>query len=107
VLAVALQAQGLSEDAARFAYRAQILQRQVLRRQRKLSAYLLSVLLAVLAGYGYRLGRLFNGLGNASGFGPRTRSDCVTRQSANETRAHVVQTCAHYGSQYESSAMSS
>src|SRR6266446_507298 len=35
-LAVALQAQGLSEEAARFAYRAQRLQRIVLRRQRKL-----------------------------------------------------------------------
>jgi uncharacterized protein YjbI with pentapeptide repeats len=58
VLAVALQAQGLSEDANRFAYRAQVLQRQLLRRQRKLGAYLFSVLLAVLAGYGYRLGRI-------------------------------------------------
>jgi uncharacterized protein YjbI with pentapeptide repeats len=58
-LAVALQAQGLSEDASRFAYRAQVLQRQVLRRQRKLGAYLFSLLLAVLAGYGYRLWRIF------------------------------------------------
>ena len=31
-LAVALQAQGLSEDASRFAYRAQVLQREVYRR---------------------------------------------------------------------------
>jgi hypothetical protein len=58
VLAVALQAQGLSEDAARFAYRAQLLQRRVYRLQRKPGAYLFSLLLAVLAGYGYRLWRI-------------------------------------------------
>ncbi len=40
VLAVALQAQGLSEDAARFAYRAQLLQRRVLLRQVRLPQYL-------------------------------------------------------------------
>src|SRR5260221_501177 len=39
-LAVALQAQGLSEEAARFAYRAQRLQCIVLRRQKKLGQYL-------------------------------------------------------------------
>jgi hypothetical protein len=59
LLAVALQTQGLSEDANRFAYRAQVLQRQVLWRQRKLGGYLFSLLLAVLAGYGYRLWRIF------------------------------------------------
>jgi hypothetical protein len=59
VVAVTLQAQGLSEDASRFAYRAQVLQREVLRRQRKVGAYLFSLLLAVLAGYGYRLWRIF------------------------------------------------
>ncbi len=53
-LAVALQAQGLSEEAARFAYRAQHLQRIVLRRQRKWVAYLFSGMLDLLAGYGYR-----------------------------------------------------
>jgi hypothetical protein len=60
VLAVALQAQGLSEDAARFAYRAQLLQRRVYRLQsfRKLSSYLFSLLIAALAGYGYRLWRI-------------------------------------------------
>jgi hypothetical protein len=59
-LAVMLQTQGLSEDAARFAYRAQVLQRRVYRLQgiRKLGAYLFSLLLAVLAGYGYRLWRI-------------------------------------------------
>ena len=56
-LAVALQAQGLSEEAARFAYRAQHLQRIVLRRQRKLLAYLFSGFLDLIAGYGYRPGR--------------------------------------------------
>src|SRR5216684_7275131 len=56
-LAVALQAQGLHEEAARFAYRAQRLQRIVLRRQRKVVAYLFSGVLDLLAGYGYRPGR--------------------------------------------------
>jgi len=60
VLAVALQAQGLSEDAARFAYRAQVLQRRVYRLQgfRKLGAYVFSLLVAALAGYGHRLWRI-------------------------------------------------
>jgi hypothetical protein len=58
VLAVALQAQGLAEDASRFAYRAQVLQREVLRRQRKVGGYLFSMLLATLASYGYRLWRI-------------------------------------------------
>ena len=53
-LATALQAQGLNEDAARFAYRAQKLQRVVLRRQRKFTSYLFSGFLDLLAGYGYR-----------------------------------------------------
>jgi len=56
-LAGALQAQGLSEEAVRFAYRAQCLQRIVLRRQRKVVAYLFSGVLDLLAGYGYRPGR--------------------------------------------------
>jgi uncharacterized protein YjbI with pentapeptide repeats len=43
VLAVNLQEQGLAEDAARCAYQAQVLQRRVLRSQRKLGAYLLSL----------------------------------------------------------------
>lgn len=65
-VAVALQGQGLNEDAARFAYRAQVLQRVVLRLQgfqpqvslwqrvRKLSSYVFSLFLDVLAGYGYQ-----------------------------------------------------
>jgi len=56
-LAVELQSQGLNEIAARFAYRAQMLQRIVLRRQRKFGQYLFSLFLDVLAGYGYRPGR--------------------------------------------------
>jgi hypothetical protein len=43
--------------AAHFAYRAQLLQRIVLRRQGKFGAYLFSLLLDLLAGYGYRPGR--------------------------------------------------
>jgi len=53
-LAVALQAQGLNEDAGRFAYRAQVLQARVLRRQRRFGQYLFSRFLDLLAGYGYR-----------------------------------------------------
>ena len=56
-LALALQAQGLNEDAARFAYRAQVLQRIVLRRQRHLGQWLFSHFLDALAGYGYKPGR--------------------------------------------------
>jgi uncharacterized protein YjbI with pentapeptide repeats len=56
-LAVALQTQGLNEVAARFAYRAQKLQRVVFRRQRKFGQYLFSGFLDLLAGYGYRPGR--------------------------------------------------
>jgi uncharacterized protein YjbI with pentapeptide repeats len=57
-LAVALQAQGLNEDAARFAYRAQILRRKVLWKERAFGQWLFSWLLALLAGYGYRMGRI-------------------------------------------------
>ncbi|HEY1390456.1 MAG TPA: pentapeptide repeat-containing protein [Ktedonobacterales bacterium] len=53
-LAVALQAQGLNEDAGRFAYRAQVLQARVLRRQLRIGQYLFSRFLDLLAGYGYR-----------------------------------------------------
>lgn len=56
-LAVALREQGLDEDAAQFAYRAQALQRQVLLRQYRFGEYLFSVFLDGLAGYGYRPGR--------------------------------------------------
>jgi len=56
-LAVALQGEGLNEEAARYAYRAQRLQRVVLRLQRKLGQYLFSWFLDLLVGYGYRPGR--------------------------------------------------
>ena len=56
-LAVALRGEGLNEEAARYAYRAQRLQRVVLRLQRKLGQYLFSWFLDLLVGYGYRPGR--------------------------------------------------
>jgi len=58
-LAVVLRAQGLNEAADRFAYRAQVLRRRVLRRSgvRSYGPYLFSCLLDVLAGYGYKPGR--------------------------------------------------
>jgi hypothetical protein len=59
LLSVNLQAQGLAEDGDRFAYQAQVLQRSVHWYQGKLGAYLFSWLLAGLAGYGYRLWRIF------------------------------------------------
>ncbi len=64
-LATALREQGLNEDADRFAYRAQKLQRQVFRRQRQLGKWLFSLLLAALSGYGYRLGRILFAYGLA------------------------------------------
>jgi uncharacterized protein YjbI with pentapeptide repeats len=56
-LATALREQGMNEEADRFAYRAQILQRRVVRRQGKLGRALGSWLLDALAGYGYNWGR--------------------------------------------------
>jgi uncharacterized protein YjbI with pentapeptide repeats len=53
-LATVLRAQGLNEEADRFAYRAQLCQRVVLRRQHKYLRYLGSWLLNIVAGYGYR-----------------------------------------------------
>jgi pentapeptide repeat protein len=70
-LALELQAQGLNEEATRFAYRAQTLQRRVFRLQflqrpaslrqriRMLKAWLFSWFLFVLAGYGYKPTRSF------------------------------------------------
>ena len=59
-LALALQAQGLNEEAARFSYRAQILRRKLLwqRGPSQFVPYLSSLFLAVLTGYGYRMGRI-------------------------------------------------
>jgi uncharacterized protein YjbI with pentapeptide repeats len=70
-LAVTLQAQGLNEDAARFAYRAQVLQTTVYwfqmiqdglslrQRMRALGSCLFSWFLFLLAGYGYKPLRSF------------------------------------------------
>ena len=58
-LAVVLQNQGLNEDAARFNYRARLMQRKVFWYQRKFGQYLFSLFLDQLAGYGYRPGRSF------------------------------------------------
>lgn len=55
-LAVALQAQGLYEEAARFAYRAQKLQCMLFRLQRKFGKYFFFAFLGTLAGYGYKPG---------------------------------------------------
>ena len=68
-LAVALQDQGLNEQAAHYAYRAQTLQRQVLGRQarqgewRKLGPWLFSWMLNLLGGYGYRMSRILAAYG--------------------------------------------
>lgn len=56
-LAVALQNRGLNEEAARFAFRAQLLQRHGLRLRKKWGAYTFSLFLEMLAGYGYRPAR--------------------------------------------------
>ncbi len=56
-VAAELRAQGMNEIADRFAYRAQVLQRDVLWRQRSFGRYVLSWLGWALAGYGYKFGR--------------------------------------------------
>ncbi len=53
-LAVALQGQGLNEEATYFLYRAQVLQREVVRLQGRTGAYVFSTFLDALAGYGYQ-----------------------------------------------------
>ena len=58
-LAIVLRDQGLNEDANRFAYRAQFIQRVVFRRKRKRGQYLGSLFLDLLAGYGYKPIRSF------------------------------------------------
>jgi uncharacterized protein YjbI with pentapeptide repeats len=57
-LALALRSQGILDPAAHFAFRAQLLQRGVLRRQHKYGRLVFSWLLAMLSGYGYRLSRI-------------------------------------------------
>jgi len=56
-LAVALEGQGLNEEAAQFLYRAQVLQREVVKLQGKTGAYIFSLFLDTLAGYGYKPAR--------------------------------------------------
>lgn len=58
-LAIVLRNQGLNEDAARFTYRAQLMQRKVFRTQRKTGQYIFSLFLDLLAGYGYKPLRSF------------------------------------------------
>jgi hypothetical protein len=58
-LAIALQSEGMNEDAARFAYRAQFMQRKVFWHQQKFGQYLFSLFLDLLAGYGYKPWRSF------------------------------------------------
>ncbi|MBV9232021.1 MAG: pentapeptide repeat-containing protein, partial [Chloroflexi bacterium] len=53
-LALALGSQGLNEEASRFAYRAQLIQRVLYWKQHKIGAALFSFLLDALAGYGYK-----------------------------------------------------
>jgi uncharacterized protein YjbI with pentapeptide repeats len=58
-LATVLRNQGMNEGADRFAYRAQVLQRRVLRLQRRIPGYAGSLLLDLISGYGYRPLRAF------------------------------------------------
>ncbi len=57
-LAVVLEEQGLHEDAVRFIYHAQVLQKSVLWQKRKLGQCIFSWFLYLLAGYGYRMWRI-------------------------------------------------
>jgi hypothetical protein len=57
LLAVTLRSQGLNEHADRYAYRAQLMQRVIQRRRHQYLRYIGSLLLDLLAGYGYRPGR--------------------------------------------------
>jgi Pentapeptide repeats (8 copies) len=56
-LSVALRAQGITEAASRYAYRAQIFQRKVLLRKSRFVRWFGSLLLDLISGYGYRPGR--------------------------------------------------
>ncbi len=60
-LATALRGQGMNEEADYFAYRAQVVQRQVQRQQgiRKWPVYIGSFILDLIAGYGYHPERSF------------------------------------------------
>jgi len=58
-LAVVLRDQGLDEVADHFTFRAQLLQRVVLRWQKQYGKWFFSVFLETLTGYGYRLWHIF------------------------------------------------
>ncbi len=58
-LSIVLRNQGIIEHAARFAYRAQLMQRTVFRLEGKRGQYLFSHFLDLLSGYGYRPMRCF------------------------------------------------
>jgi hypothetical protein len=59
LLATALRAQGLAEDADVFAYRAQLMQRGLRFQRWQFGRWFVSWGLAALSGYGYKLGRIF------------------------------------------------
>ena len=58
-LVIVLRNQGLNEDAARFSYRAQLMQRKLFWYEQKYAKYLGSLFLDLLSGYGYRPVRCF------------------------------------------------
>jgi uncharacterized protein YjbI with pentapeptide repeats len=58
-LVVVLRNQGLNEDAARFTYRSQLMQRKVFWSQRKFLSFFGSLFLDLLSGYGYKPLRCF------------------------------------------------
>lgn len=58
-LALALQEQGVTDAAARYAIRGQQLRRRLLRHRWRLFAWIASWVLAIASGYGYRLWRIF------------------------------------------------
>jgi hypothetical protein len=58
-IATLLRGRGLTDEADRFAYQAQVLQRRLNFKVRRYGRWLFSELLSVLSGYGYRLGNIF------------------------------------------------
>lgn len=62
-LAIALRAQDLSEHAGRFAYRAQVLQRDLDWQQRHWGRWLFTTMLWAVSGFGYRLWRILAAYG--------------------------------------------